>query len=158
MERREFEHQIHAGAKRSGIDLHVLELAEAEQVRHALADRQHGERTAFVNLQQAPQPIIVGGTTLDLNPDRGNRLAEVVVDLGGGGRRGQQRQKQRSCGRQQPGLQAPEHQKVCLTRTSSEYVSFSLRERIHERRSFSSYSRSRIWSLNDELRLRENVR
>src|SRR5262249_37763525 len=64
----------------AGIDTNIVEPTEAEEMRDALTDGQHRQRLPDVGFKNARERGVGGLATLDGQPDRDDRLADVVVD------------------------------------------------------------------------------
>ena len=70
--------QHHSVASQRGIHLHVLVQAEAEEVRHALAYLDHGERRADARFDNLDELGVLHGGASHLQPNFDYRLADVV--------------------------------------------------------------------------------
>ena len=137
MKRDQFVHKRDARANGGRVHANVFVQRKTEQVGDRLPHRSHRQRVSRCGFDQRGEAIVGDWTSLGLHRDRGDGLAQKVVDISARlTREGQQRQSERTG--------SPPHQNACLTRTSTAYVESSLRETIQDRRSLSSYSSSRI--------------
>ena len=79
-------------ASKRRIHLHILVQAEAEEVRHALAYLDHGERRTDARFDNLGQLGILHGGASHLQPHLHDRLTDVVGNSRLGGRREQKKE------------------------------------------------------------------
>jgi hypothetical protein len=83
-QRHEFVGECDRCARREGANTHVLEFAEAEEMRDRLANRRDAQRLPGLSLDQTDNPPIRGGPAAGDHGHCRDRLADEVADVGGG--------------------------------------------------------------------------
>ena len=143
VQRNEVVHQDDRVARWTRPDLHILVAAQAEQMTDRFAHARHLERLSDTRFDELQNGLIENLDVFFLDPHLCDGAPQVVADRAFDG--GHRPDSQNGCQQQNqdrlvPCATARAHQNTCLTRISSEKVSFSFRVKTHENRSVWSNS------------------